>query len=406
MNFRLIKHNFPFSLFILKGGKSPGMQSKGNSLSCVKRGGGGVTSVNCIGSPKLVSAKGHIELTREWSIWFFSSPGILRGVAAGRGGKRLCMILLIAFFVIFASTAFAVPDTASVRITDVTTSSFSVVWLTDVAAEPSVEVYSDGTMKNRITADLALAIMPAGSQKVAAAARAKGIMKVTVSGLAPSTRYYVMTVTKDLSDFQSVGYSTLYEVQTASMVKIYSSVNGRIQGFSNDLLTFGVYIRRSDIQPEPGLGDLILLSEKGSPYPLSAFVGDRISSPEGLVDLNNLFGSDSVTRDLKGGEKLILRIYRSGELSTLTHYRRTPTDENMVFVSEPNKGFFADINLDGAVDSSDFEELKKQYRTLPDDPGYNPDFDFVEDAEGKIDAREFSKFAKEYGRTNVEQGYE
>ena len=73
----------------------------------------------------------------------------------------------------------------------------------------------------------------------------------------------------------------------------------------------------------------------------------------------------------------------------------------MVYVVEPAKGFFADINLDGKIDDADFTEFKKQYRTLPDDVSYNPDFNFVEDTEGKVDAREFSKFSKEYGRTDV-----
>ncbi len=74
----------------------------------------------------------------------------------------------------------------------------------------------------------------------------------------------------------------------------------------------------------------------------------------------------------------------------------------MVYVVESVKGFFADINLDDKVDEEDFAEFKKQYRTLPDDATYNPDFNFAEDTEGKVDVREFSKFSREYGRTDVE----
>jgi hypothetical protein len=73
----------------------------------------------------------------------------------------------------------------------------------------------------------------------------------------------------------------------------------------------------------------------------------------------------------------------------------------MVYVVDPLKGFFADVNLDGRVDDLDFAEFRKHYRTSPDDTNYNPDFNFVEDAEGKVDVREFSKFSKEYGRTDV-----
>lgn len=301
----------------------------------------------------------------------------------------------------FASNALAVPDTVSVRITDVTTTSFSVVWMTDVSADPAIEVYSDSSMTNKITDKLLITSMPAGSQKVISAARGRGIMKVRVSGLSSSTKYYVRTVTKDSSNSQSIGYSALQEVVTSSKVMPYKYSNNIAEGFSNDLSAFKVYIRPSDNDPEPGLGDLIVLEEEGSTYPISAFAGDWIGSPEGILDLNNFFGLDSRSLDISGGEKITLRIYRGGGLSTLTHYRKAPQDSNMVYVSEPVKGFFADINLDGKIDDEDFAEFKKQYRTLPDDVTYNPDFDFVEDTEGKVDAREFSKFSKEYGRTDV-----
>lgn len=299
------------------------------------------------------------------------------------------------------SNALAVPDTSSVRVTDVTTTSFSVVWMTDVSADPEVEVYADNTMATRITDKCVITSMPSGSPKVSGAAKARGIMKVRVSGLSSSTKYYVRTVTKDPSNPQSIGYSSIYEVTTASKVMPYKYTDNKPEGFANDLSSFRVYIRPSDKDPEPGLGDLIVLEGDGALYPLSAFVGDRINSPESVIDLNNIFGLDSRSLDISGGEKITIRIYRGGGISTLTHYRRSPQNSNMVYVSESVKGFFADINLDGKIDDEDFAEFKKQYRTLPDDVTYNPDFDFVEDTEGKVDAREFSKFSREYGRTDV-----
>lgn len=314
----------------------------------------------------------------------------------------ICLVSCILVIMLgFASNTHAVPDTVSVRVTDVTTSSFSVVWMTDVSADPALEVYSDSAMTNKITDNLLITSMPAGSQKVVSTARGSGIMKVRVSGLSPSTKYYVRTVTKDSSNPQSIGYSALQEVVTASKVMPYKYSNNIAEGFSNDLSLFKVYIRPSDNDPEPGLGDLIILEEEGSTYPISAFAGDWIGSSEGILDLNNLFSSDGQSLDLAGGEKIILRIYRGGGFSTLTHYRRVPQDGNMVYVVEPIKGFFADINLDGKIDDEDFAEFKKQYRTLPDDTSYNPDFNFVDDTERKVDAREFSKFSREYGRTDV-----
>ena len=257
-----------------------------------------------------------------------------------------------------------------------------------------VEVYSDSAMTTQITDKLMTIPMPAGTQEIIQAAKNKGIMKVRISGLNPATKYYVRTVTKDPSNPQSIGYSAVYEVLTASKVMPYQYTDGKPEGFSNDLASFKVYIRPSNKEAKPGQGDLVVLENEGSASPISAFAGDWISSPEGILDLNNLFGADNLSLNIKGGEKIILRIYRGGGFSTLTHYRRLPQNGNMVYVVEPAKGFFADINLDGKIDDADFTEFKKQYRTLPDDVSYNPDFNFVEDTEGKVDAREFSKFSK------------
>ncbi len=303
---------------------------------------------------------------------------------------------------ICASPVLAVPETTAVRITDVTTSSFSVVWMTDSAAEPSVEVYADNSMQQRVTDGILLTPMPASSAKVAQAARQKGIMKVRVSGLLPAATYYVRTVTKDALNPDSVSYSAMQQVTTASSVLLYGNVNGAAQGLANDLVAFPVYIRPADVTAEPGLGVLVILQEQTALYPVSAFVGDGALSPEGILDLNNLFGSDGASLNLTGAEKITLSIYRAGNLSTLTHYRKAPQNSASVSVVGLLSGFFADINLDGKVDDQDFMLFKAQYRSMRDDTLYNPDYNFVDDSDGKVDVREFSTFSKEYGRTDVQ----
>jgi hypothetical protein len=131
------------------------------------------------------------------------------------------------------------------------------------------------------------------------------------------------------------------------------------------------------------------------------FVGDRIAAPEGILDLNNLYGMNGASLNVTGGERIVLRVYRGTGLSTLVHYRRVPDNGNMVQVIEPEKGFFADFNLDGKVDDADFTEFRNRYRTHADDMFYNPDFDVLDDGEGSVDVKDFAKFSKEYGRTDV-----
>lgn len=305
-------------------------------------------------------------------------------------------------FCALASSALAVPETTAVRITDVTTSSFAVVWMTDVVADPGLEVYADSSLQQRVTEGIIITAMPSGSGKAAQAAREKGIIKVRVSGVLPATTYHVRTVTKDSLNPASLSYSPLLTVTTASGISLYHIVNGATQSLANDLVAFPVYVRPSDAAAEPRLGDLVMLEAQGASYPLSAFVGDGVVSPEGMLDLNNLFGADGLSLAAAGGEVITLRIYRSGNLSTLTHYRKVPQNSSSVSIVALLKGFFADINLDGKVNDQDFGAFKVQYRSLRDDTIYNPDFNFVEDQDGNVDVREFSKFSREYGRTDVQ----
>lgn len=303
----------------------------------------------------------------------------------------------------FAQSAFAVPETVSVRVTDVTTSSFAVVWMTDVAATPAVEVYSDQGMQNRLTDTVICTAMPDASQEVAAAARGKGVMKLRVAGLVPGTSYYVRTVTVDPASSGSIGYSGLQQVTTATAVLPYrQEADGTLLGSANDLAAFKVYVRPHDPAAVPGLGELILLETDGARNPVSAFVGAGVSAPEGVLDLNNLFGTEMTTLFLQNQERALLSVYRGGTLSTLVHYRTLPGASNAVSVVEPAQGFFADLNLDGTIDDQDFQALRKQYRTAADDAAYNPDFDFVDGVAGVVDIHDFARFAREYGRAGVQ----
>jgi len=315
--------------------------------------------------------------------------------------KRILLAVAL-LLVALTRSALAVPDTVSARVTDVTTSSFSIIWMTDVAADPDVEVFSDSALTTPLVGGVTIIPMPDVSQDVAAAAKLKGVMKVRVTGLAPNTSYYARSVTRAPGDPANVGYSGTLEVKTASMVAPYTPAqDGTLQGFANDLVSMKVYIQPNDPQALPGQGDLLLLETPVAAYPLSVFVGTGIAAPEGVLDLNNLFGADMTSLWVKGGETAQISSYRGGTLATLLHYRRLSTNTGIVAVNEPVKGFYADINLDGKVDDSDFEEFRKQYRTAPDDGNYNPDYKFVQSQSGKVDAQDFASFAKQYGRTDV-----
>lgn len=311
-------------------------------------------------------------------------------------------LLGLLLFCSASGVALAVPDTVSIRVTDVTTNSFALVWMTDVPAEPSVEVYSDAGMTTPVSDGITVTSMPDATPAVVAAATSNGIMKIRVFGLRAGTHYYARSVTRDPLSPDSVGYSALQEVTTATEVRPYiSAQDGSLQGVSNDMTIMKVYTRPGDQNLVKGLGTLLLLETSNSAWPLSAFVGSGIAAPEGTIDLNNLFGADRITKAISGGEITQLRIYRGGALSTLLHYRRIASNSGQGLAAEPVKGYFADINLDGKVDDADFEAFRSQYKTVPDDPAYNPDFKFVQTPSGKVDAQDFTRFSREYGRTDV-----
>lgn len=315
--------------------------------------------------------------------------------------KRISMVL--AMIGALQGSALAVPELVGVRVSDVTPTSFSLVWQTDLAADPAVELYEDAAMTRQITEGVQISPMPDLTAAVAASAKAKGIMKIRVSGFDANKTVYARAVTRDPADSANVGYSPLQTVTTTKEARPYTvATDGSLPPLANSMLAVKVYIRPSDPAEVPGQGDLVVLETAAAAAPVSTFVGAGAVSPEGVVDLNNLFGRDLYSLDVKGGETAQLRIYRGNTLATLYHYRRFPTKTDGASVGVPVKGFFADINLDGKVDEQDLVEFRKYFRTAPQDTAYNPDFNFVEDQDGRIDAQEFVRFAREYGRSNVE----
>lgn len=313
---------------------------------------------------------------------------------------------LIAGFILVtccSAVAWAVPDTTALIVADVTPSSFAVVWTTDVPAYPTVEVYADQSMTTTINSDVVITPMPDASAEVAEAARNKGIMKVRVAGLLPGTTYYVRTVTADPVDPLSVGYSALRHVTTAvASVPYIVAPDGALGGLNNDILSFPVHVRPSDRDQNGRMGDLAIIEIPGSPYPLSSFVGAGGVNSEALLDLNNVYGENGRSLPVNGGEKGLIKVYRGAALETLRHYRKVAANSQSVEVQEPVRGFFADINMDSRVDMADFEEFRAHFRTAPDDSAYNPDFNFAVDAESRIDALDFARFAREYGKTDVQ----
>jgi hypothetical protein len=314
-------------------------------------------------------------------------------------------LLLLVGVLVWAVPVLAVPETVSLRVTDVTPRSLNLVWMSNQPIEPAVEVFADAGMTEELTSLLKIESNPDLSASVAEAANAKRIYSVRVSGLQADTEYFVRSLSRDVNDLLSVGYSALQTATTASRVKPFTGgTDESLFAFNNDLLTFGVYIRPVD-QGEAfaGLGDLLLLEIDSAAYPVTAFAGAGIPTGEAVIDLNNLFDLNRISLPLAEEAVVKLRVYRGDTLSTLYHVRKLPISTTAMAIVEAERGWnLADLNLDGQIDQADFLLFKEQYLQTADAHAYNPDFNFAEEVDSaaeQIDLRDFGWFAGQFGKS-------
>ncbi len=312
--------------------------------------------------------------------------------------KRLQILRwAILLVLIVANDSGALPAMTGVRVTDVTASSFAVVWMTDAEGEPSVDVFLDSQMTSAVNG--VNKIPMAGTAVTKTAALSKGNIRVMVTGLQPGTSYYVRALMPDPVSPAVISYSPLIEVVTAAKTLPYKESDGVRTSLANDLIAFTTFTQNPG--QDNGSGELVILELPGSRYPLSAYVGEGAQAPEVIFDLNNLYGADGLSADIAGGDRITLTVYKGGFAYSVLYYRRLGSNTGTSGVAEPLKGFFADVNMDGSVDDGDFELFRAQYGFASSDAGFNPDFDFVQDQSGIIDVKDFSRFSIQYGKQGL-----
>jgi hypothetical protein len=167
--------------------------------------------------------------------------------------------LILLSFLIFCSGLFCPRwggATSGLRVTDVNTDAFSLVWLANQAASCSVKVYADREGNNLING---LTITDESADHPPAAQN--GVMKVTVAGLTPETTYYFQIVTT--SD-----EGILVEPSSGPLPSVRTELSS---GYvNNDVLAHRIL--RSD-GSTPALGALLLVEVDGG----------TILSPDGLA---------------------------------------------------------------------------------------------------------------------------
>lgn len=311
-----------------------------------------------------------------------------------------CAIVAVVLFMLPKADARAAAQITGVQVTDVTPRSFSVIWLSDVPAGPDLWVYSDADGQNQINAEITIEPMPVGKgfEAIQEVAEERGVLKARATHLKPATPYYykIVTTAKDggvtVSDLMGP-VTTAAEIVRAVE---WTDENSRLVAdpFANDIILFNI-LESDGATPAPG--SLLVFAVNGSPYPLSAYVGDGIAAPGVLIDLNNAYGSDYKTYRLQGKERVILKELRSGSGCVLTHFRLVPSPGGICEVRAAVKGEPADINVDNRVGIMDFSLFAEQYGTTLSVCEFNIDYDLAPD--GEVSVEDFSIFSQEYGKT-------
>jgi len=239
-----------------------------------------------------------------------------------------------------------VPDVSHVMVTDVTTTSFSVIWASSEASTASLAVYDD---QDGNVAEAGAVITPhpveSGDPDIKTAAEDNGVMKVRVTDLEPDTTYYFMTITTSTSSPDTThnpSAAPFTPVTTESeIVRTYESGED-VLPFSNDLIIEACYLNDGTTDAE---GTLLLATLEGGNYPITAFVGDGVDPPYAIIDLNNIFSREAHENlDLSSGENLTLLNFR-GLLgnSIVTHL--VPEDQSLSEVKPPDFGLKAGVNF-------------------------------------------------------------
>jgi hypothetical protein len=261
--------------------------------------------------------------------------------------RLLKLFLLLSIFVCSSTIVLAgIPEVSNVIVTDVTTSSFSVIWTASEASTANLEVYEDdlGTVP---IFDGVITPHPieSGDLTIKTLAEDNGVMKVRVTGLLPETSYYFKTITTSKSTSETTRLPDLdppLAVTTETLtVRTLGGVDGNVP-FSNDLIVQECYL---DDGVTPANGTLLVATFSDGHYPLSSFVGDGATSPYAVIDLNNAFDSSTLeTSQLSSGVGISFFNFRGiNGVSQVNNF--IPPNSSATEIKLPDAGMVSGWNL-------------------------------------------------------------
>ena len=239
-------------------------------------------------------------------------------------------LLFLVFFLLFSICQVqAAPVTVSdTTVTDVTPSSFSVLWNGDQAAIPDLRIFADANGSQELTGQITVTAYPLKGTHTSTqeGARDNGVLIIRAANLSPATSYYYQTTTISAA----TGEITLTPAAAPfpSVTTQDNSVRTDIPDATEYLFTNDTILINTPLEDgsDPAEGTVVTVLLTGSNYPVSGIVGDGVSLPFAAMDGANIYdASQHINMPLHGGEEVtVTRFLGTNGTETFRSYLLPP----------------------------------------------------------------------------------
>ena len=293
--------------------------------------------------------------------------------------KQLATITVALFA--FSNIQIAAADVSDIVITDVTTRAFSVVWASEEPViSATLRVFADADGTTELTPGLAIETVSAALPP----AHDRGIVKVSVNGLAAGQVFFVQTVTDTASGQFSSPTAAPFLGTTTAVSTVRVQLNGSV--IANDLVQHVVVDPADGVTPAAGSLVLLQIPSLG-PSPLSAIAGES-GFTDAAINLNNYRDAGSINTAVPDDEIISITEYRGLLCSGLdkhksVRFRRHPQQTGLFPITElktPSQCFFADTVCDDTINVLDLQFVLNAFSSTLGQCSFNPDLDIVADS--------------------------
>ena len=257
-------------------------------------------------------------------------------------------------------------------VTDVTPTSFSVLWIADEAATSGVNVFYD-VLGAEPVVNVVVDLQYTESNDLALAMQAEdhAVLRVRVSGLRANTAYFYQTTTT----FKQGGTVTLFPA-----VGPLPSVLTLDKSFSQSNESLGAQILQSD-GFSSATGSVLLIEVPGSVSPISHMVGDGFSVDTAAINLANFYDTDTASNLMLHGSEAVTLSVVGGLLGQTEQSNIIPTNDGQGELT-----VLSTLVLDDRLDSDsdgmpDAFEIKMGLNPALIDANEDPDGDNLDNIE-------------------------